>query len=262
MDLNVFKCFADWWNIYLDIVAKLGIDTMWDRIATLIAYSIAKSFEPPLDLIRSTIMGRRVVVFGAGPNLEKHLRIVKNSTLWGKSVFIAADGATKALVKQGLIPHIIVTDLDGDITYIKIAVDQGSIPVVHVHGDNVDIAKNFLNYLVRHGKKFVVSTQVEPMYPVINFGGFTDGDRAVAIALVFRAREILLAGMDFGDVVGEYSKPWLTRPQPASPKKKTKLEIAYKIVSLLSCNTKTPIYTLSDSIPQCVIKLGLTDEFP
>lgn len=255
--LNAFRGFADWWRIYLDIVERLGIDPKWDRLATEIAYRIAYFSDPPIETLESLILGQRVVVFGAGPNLENHINTVAGDPTWGKAVFIAADGAAKALVEHGLTPHIVVTDLDGDLEYIWRAVEKGSIPVVHVHGDNIDVATKFLYEIVKNGRRFVVTTQIESVYPIANFGGFTDGDRAFAIAVLFRAYEILLAGMDFGDTVGRYSKPWLKAHEKASPRKKTKLDIAYEIVSMLSCEAGSKIYTLSDTAPRCVSKISL-----
>ena len=38
-----------------------------------------------------------------------------------------------------------------------------------------------------------------------NYGGFTDGDRAVFIADHFKAKKIFLIGFDFNDDVGRYS---------------------------------------------------------
>ncbi|MEL9940902.1 MAG: 6-hydroxymethylpterin diphosphokinase MptE-like protein [Ignisphaera sp.] len=255
--LNAFRGFADWWIIYLDIVEKLGIDPKWDRLATEIAYRIAYFSDPPLETLKSLIIGQRVVVFGAGHNLENHINMVVRSPKWRKAVFIAADGASKALLENGLEPHIVVTDLDGDLKYIWRSVEEGSIPVVHVHGDNIDVVTRFLYEIVKSGRRFVVTTQIEPMYPIMNFGGFTDGDRAFAIAVLFNAYEILLAGMDFGDIVGRYSKPWLKTHEKASPRKKIKLDIAYEIVSMLSCEARSKIYTLSDTAPRCVSKISL-----
>ena len=41
------------------------------------------------------------------------------------------------------------------------------------------------------------TTQIEPISDVYNFGGFTDGDRAVFLAEHFGAKEIELVGFDF-----------------------------------------------------------------
>ena len=38
-----------------------------------------------------------------------------------------------------------------------------------------------------------------------NFGGFTDGDRAVFLAVHFNAKKIFLIGFDFNNTIGEYS---------------------------------------------------------
>ncbi|MBI0581525.1 MAG: hypothetical protein JET69_00735, partial [Methanomassiliicoccales archaeon] len=43
------------------------------------------------------------------------------------------------------------------------------------------------------------TTQGRPFDGVYNFGGFTDGDRAVMLARHFGARMIRLAGFDFDD---------------------------------------------------------------
>jgi len=43
----------------------------------------------------------------------------------------------------------------------------------------------------------VLTTQSRPDNIVSNYGGFTDGDRAVCIARHFGARNILLLGFDF-----------------------------------------------------------------
>jgi len=45
----------------------------------------------------------------------------------------------------------------------------------------------------------------EPYDHLHNFGGFTDGDRAVHIADHFKAKTISLIGFDFTNELGEYS---------------------------------------------------------
>ena len=49
-------------------------------------------------------------------------------------------------------------------------------------------------------------TQTKPVGRVHNFGGFTDGDRCVFLANHFKAKKIILLGMDFGTRIGRYSK--------------------------------------------------------
>lgn len=58
-----------------------------------------------------TVPSPDFIVFGAGPSLRKHVKRFKE--VRGNVTIVAADGATTALLEEGLIPHIIVTDLDG-----------------------------------------------------------------------------------------------------------------------------------------------------
>jgi len=73
--------------------------------------------------------------------------------------------------------------------------------VVHAHGDNTDKI-----HLVKNFKNCVGTTQTKPAGRVHNFGGFTDGDRCVFLASHFKAKKIILLGMDFGTRIGKYSK--------------------------------------------------------
>ena len=50
------------------------------------------------------------------------------------------------------------------------------------------------------------SVRIEPLVMIENFGGFTDGDRAVFFASRFGAAKIFLFGMDFGSKIGTYSR--------------------------------------------------------
>jgi uncharacterized Rossmann fold enzyme len=258
--ISIFKSFADWRSIYRGIVDKLGIDTRMDEFATFLAYRYIHFIEPSLDCFKSMITGRNVVIFGAGPSLEKHINLLSSSGILDKVILVAADGATKALVEIGVVPHIVVTDLDGDLDAIVYSYNKGSKLFIHIHGDNIEVFTRFIEELKRGRKDFIVTTQVEPLYPILNFGGFTDGDRAYAITLVFKPSKIIFAGMDFGNIIGKYSKPWLTKNEVASQRKKVKLLIAFEIVSILACNTKTKTYTFSDTVPRCVERIDNLDQ--
>ena len=255
--ISIFNSFADWWHLYLEIARALDIDPRTDYIATSIAYSMVRSTTPPLYTLERILMGRTAIIFGAGPSIEKHIDYIDRVSDDIEGIFISADGATKALIERGLLPHIIVSDLDGDLDAIRYSLARGSKLVVHVHGDNINAFTSFINDVGRWYRDFIVTTQVEPIYPIINFGGFTDGDRALALALALRAGKVILAGMDFGNTIGRYSKPWLKRNTPATPRKRVKLIFAYIITSRLSCLTTAPVYTLSDSVPECVARVWL-----
>jgi hypothetical protein len=114
---------------------------------------------------------------------------------------IAAGGAIKALLEEGIVPHIHVTDLDGDAHATAEANRGGTITVVHAHGDNVELIRDQVPRL----RGVLGTTQTPAFGRLRNFGGFTDGDRAAYLADHFGAKTIALAGMDFGTTIGQYS---------------------------------------------------------
>lgn len=167
------------------------------------------------------IKGKKVAVVGAGPSLEQIKEI-------DADVIISADGATNYLYKIGIVPDIIVTDLDGINVY-----PQKSVYVVHAHGDNIDKL-----YKIENMNKVIGTCQVYPFGKLHLFGGFTDGDRGVVLAKIFGAKEIKLYGMDFeSEYIGKYSKPPYEKNLPMTWVKRNKLKIAkYIVEQILSIN--------------------------
>ena len=95
-----------------------------------------------LSSISKIIYNKTVVIIGAGSQV---LEIIKSHReIIEKNVCIAADGATTALLKQNILPEIIVTDLDGNIEDQIYSNKKGSIIVVHAHGDNIQTIKKFV----------------------------------------------------------------------------------------------------------------------
>jgi uncharacterized Rossmann fold enzyme len=76
---------------------------------------------------------------------------------------------------------------------------------------------------------------------VRNFGGFTDGDKCLFIAVAFGAAMAMLVGMDFGDVVGPRSSPG----GDAGSDKIKKLEIGRGLCQELIHRSGLDVYTLS-----------------
>lgn len=146
----------------------------------------------------------KCIVFGAGPSLKRHIQLIKSQLDYKNYVLIAADGANTALLEEDIIPDVIVTDLDGDMDRIMESNQKGSILYVHAHGDNMDLIQKYVPSL----KNIIPTTQSNVHDLLENYGGFTDGDRAVHIAVyALKMKTILLAGMDFGEYVTQYSRP-------------------------------------------------------
>lgn len=153
----------------------------------------------------NNLINKKVVfIFGAGPSLEN--KIIKNKIDFEKKLKIAANGATSALLKNNIYPDIIVTDLDGCIKDQIYANNKGSIVIIHSHADNIEKILLYINFFQG---KLMGTTQINPNFfnNIQNFGGFTDGDRAVFIADYFNAKEINLIGFDFNSKIGKYSFP-------------------------------------------------------
>ena len=149
-------------------------------------------------MYKRQIWNRPVFIVGAGPSLPSCIPILRK---YSNITKIVADGASRALIENNLRPSIVVTDLDGDITTLKRIGRTKTIIIVHAHGDNtekLDLVKNF--------KNCIGTTQTKPLGKIHNFGGFTDGDRCVFLANRFKAKKIILFGMDFGTTIGSFSK--------------------------------------------------------
>jgi len=152
--------------------------------------------------LKQLLTNKEIVVFGAGPSLEK--TIMKNKKFINEKIKITADGATTALLKNKIQPDIIVTDLDGNISDQKKANDRGSKIIIHAHGDNMEKIKN---YVPTFNEDILGTIQInpKPYKNLKNYGGFTDGDRAVFLSDHFQAKKIFLIGFDYNNQIGPYS---------------------------------------------------------
>jgi len=187
-----------WESKYREILKDFGYSGKKDTQSCKLLDSLLPK-KTRIAEIKDLIEKKPVFVVGAGPSLPSSISILKK---YKKITKIVADGATKAIIENGLKPDIVVTDLDGDIKSLKKAGRTNTIMVVHAHGDNsekIHFVKNF--------KNCIGTTQTKPIGRVHNFGGFTDGDRCVFLANHFKAKKIILLGMDFGTTIGKYSKP-------------------------------------------------------
>jgi 2-amino-4-hydroxy-6-hydroxymethyldihydropteridine diphosphokinase len=150
----------------------------------------------PLGRVRSRLYGREAIVVGLAPEAGP-------PPLWRRPAaepspaLVAADGATSACLAAGLVPTLVVTDLDGPVPSEIAANRRGSLVVVHGHGDNLPALSE---WVPQFPGELVGSWSGPPRGPLINVGGFTDGDRAAFLAEHCGAPRILLWGFDFDRV--------------------------------------------------------------
>ena len=229
-----------WQPWYRKIINSLGYDPSEDRRAALILNQLLKGKKISLDNLKLRIKDQPTLIFGAGPSLEADIKRIAKTSLFDICRMITADGATTGLLKIARkTPDIIVTDLDGRFEDLRDANDKGAFMVVHAHSDNI----KHLNMYVKDLKDILGTTQVESIGELYNFGGFTDGDRAVILAEVLNGKPLALAGMDLGNVTGNFSKEHIFSPDV----KKVKLRFCKDILEWQAINTATKIFNLTGS---------------
>ena len=226
---------SGWKRRYRSILKELSYSEKKDKESAIILDSILKKNNNN-QKITKLIQGETVFVIGSGPSLSFAIPKLKK---FKKSIKIAADSSLKPLLENGIIPDIIVTDLDGDEDAIKKLSKKKSIFVIHAHGDNIKKLQ-----MVKEINNCIGTTQTTPFNKIQNFGGFTDGDRGVFLANHFEAKKIILFGMDFGKQIGKFSN---TKKSDRDTKLK-KLKIGEELLIWLSTITQSELFTTSRSI--------------
>jgi uncharacterized Rossmann fold enzyme len=202
------------------------------------------SLEKILNLFRKRLLLKRTIaIYGCGPSLEKTIEIImkrEGIKFFKKFINLAADGASVLLREKGIKIDAIFTDLDG---ITKNEFHSTIFNIVHAHGDNIKRLKFFENEIIKF-KNVIGTTQVEPSGNLINSGGFTDGDRILFFihTLLSSYHKIFLLGMDFGRIIGKYSKLNIKRSQNASPEKTKKLKYAIELIKWLNRKINNEIY--------------------
>ena len=237
--------FGLWEIYYKEILDDFGFSREGDENSAKVLDEIL-SQEGCLtldDLSQIVGFSDKYIVFGAGPSLKEHVKFLKENYDLKDYVLISADGATTALIKERISPDIVATDLDGNMDDILLANLRGANIAVHAHGDNLVAVVKYTPFF----SNVIGTTQAQPVGNIYNFGGFTDGDRAIFLAVALGASEITLAGMDFGDIVTRYSRPNLkTDLAEADEFKKKKLMYAARLTQWIADNENVDIINLCE----------------
>ena len=237
--------FGLWEKYYIEILEDFGFSRQADEESAKLLDEIL-STEGCLtldDLSQIVGFSDKFIVFGAGPSLKEHIIELKENYDLKDYVLVAADGATTAMIEERLVPDIVATDLDGNIDDILLANLKGANIAIHAHGDNIEKIASLSSFF----NNVLGTTQAQPVGNLYNFGGFTDGDRAIFLSVALGASQITLAGMDFGDIVTKYSRPKLeTALAKADDFKKKKLVYAEKFTKWVSDNENVEIINLKE----------------
>ncbi len=202
--------FSLWEPHYREILRYFGFSREDDEKAAALLATLTDRDDLPV--LARLVRGRDVVVCGNAPCLVKELgRIPKGS------VVFAADAAADVLFTHGIRPDAVFTDLDGATDLLPEMNAAGTIVVVHAHGDNIPLLRHWTK---RFTGPVVATTQSTPLSHVHNFGGFSDGDRAVFAADALGAKTVTLIGFDLDD-------------KNVDPVKRGKLMWAKKLLALI-----------------------------
>jgi len=204
--------YDDWEPVYAAILDDFGFDRAGDERARDRLDAMLDGQET-LDLDGLDVAGRHVAIAGAGDTLEAERAVARAADL----VFAASTAADR-LLAEGVPVDCIVTDLDKHPETVVRRTGEGVPVAVHAHGDNVDLLERYVPACT--ASSVLPTTQAAPVGPVVNPGGFTDGDRAAFLADHLGAESLSFLGWDFND-------------ESVDPMKARKLTWAQRLLSWL-----------------------------
>ncbi|WP_178916890.1 6-hydroxymethylpterin diphosphokinase MptE-like protein [Natronomonas gomsonensis] len=189
--------YQEWNPAYEAILSDFGFDRAADEHARdLLAELLAD--ERPLGLDYIDLSGT-VAVCGAAPTLAGDLSVARRA-----DSVVAASTAVDVLRDAGIAVDCMVTDLDKNPETARELTTAGTPVAAHAHGDNVEELRELVPTF--DAAAVLPTTQAEPRGPVVNPGGFTDGDRAAFLADACGADSLVFAGWDFDDSTVEPTK--------------------------------------------------------
>jgi hypothetical protein len=181
--------FETWEPVYEAILADFGYGRGGDERARDLLAELTVPFDT--DRLRP-IEGSRVAVAGAGPSLSDETEVAESA-----DYVIAASTAGDVLRDAGVAVDLLVTDLDKTPETARELTRAGVPVAAHAHGDNVPAVREWVPQF--DGDHVLPTTQAAPVGPVVNYGGFTDGDRGAFLADAFGAETLVFPGWDFDD---------------------------------------------------------------
>lgn len=183
-----------WEPLYEQVLADFGFSRKADREAARVLDELLSGKRLAKDReLRRLFEDRQAII--AGPAMAKALPT--------EGALVACDAAVPLVAAHGRHPEAIVTDLDGAVEAQVKANACCSLAVIHAHGDNVAALRA---WVPQFQGALLGTCQGEPLGALRNYGGFTDGDRACALAAHYGATKLVLVGWDFDHPVAKPGK--------------------------------------------------------
>lgn len=183
----IFSNFEEWEPYYREILDYFAFDREKDEEAARLLASLLPRDDLPL--LEGLCRDAEIMVCGNAPRLADELGLIRGPVF-------AADAAALVLDDHGIRADAIFTDLDGATDRFLELNSAGTILVVHAHGDNMPLLRH---WVPRIAGPVVGTTQSRPLPHIYNFGGFTDGDRAVFATHALGAARVTIVGFDLDD---------------------------------------------------------------
>ncbi len=181
--------FSEWEPVYEEILGDMGYSRADDEGSVRVLEMATLNCDLISGEEAGELIGAECTVFGNSPGLERDVE-----RLGTKGTLIASGSSVGRLLAMGVTPDIVVTDMDGDISAQLEASSRGAVTFLHAHGDNRELAAKYAGLFKG---PVVLTTQSVPTLIAYDYGGFTDGDRAVCLARHFGCRRIFLPGFDY-----------------------------------------------------------------
>ncbi len=152
-----------------------------------------------------------------------------------------------------------MTDLDGlSPERLELFLSSGVMLAIHGHGDNIEKLQA-IESLLQQSSRIIATTQVKPHFPIINPGGFTDGDRGLYLChhLAPSDKPFFLFGYDFGSEIGEFSKESFESNLPMTPQKHLKMQLCHQLIETLKIKKRRAIlfFGRSPEIDQNILRI-------
>jgi len=190
--------FSDWEPVYEEILRDMGYGRSSDEASARLLKALTQNSDLISEDVLMSMITKESIVVGGNVSAGDIPKMNELRSDGVKRVIISAGSATETLIRNEILPDIVVTDLDGDILSQKRASALGSVTLIHAHGDNTDLIMTHVKDL---RGPVMITTQSVPDITLCNFGGFTDGDRSVCMARHFGAKKIILIGFDLDSPV-------------------------------------------------------------
>ncbi|WP_117595212.1 6-hydroxymethylpterin diphosphokinase MptE-like protein [Haloprofundus halophilus] len=188
--------FETWEPVYERILADFGFDRSADERAR---DDLARLAEPFDESRLRVVDGETVAVVGAAPSLPDEVDRAADA-----DYVFAASTAADVLRDRGVAVDLMVTDLDKNPETARELTREGVAVAAHAHGDNRPAIREWVPRF--DSEHVLATTQAAPVGPVVDYGGFTDGDRAAFLADEFGAEELTFVGWQFDDPTVDEAK--------------------------------------------------------